>query len=167
MFYKILIILLFATNLFGQTLTPSNNALNPADFTGKYIYSDGTSFIPKSKSEILGYTTYMANLYSVDTNITATVFMNELGTVTITRLSAGVYSISKGSAFDINKTYVSLGVRDATNIQATEPPYAVSLYFPMWFIDDENYDGTYNLIITTAFLDGVLVSTPIEIRIIP
>lgn len=109
---KLIIIFLFiATNLFSQGLVTHPPALDPADFTGKYIYSNGTAFVPVTRSEILGYKSYVALLSQSDTNApVATVLQNEIGEIIWSRSSTGIFTAISNGLFTENKTHLSVSL---------------------------------------------------------
>lgn len=105
----IILFLLLASVSFGQGIIPAPpKALDPADFTGKYLYSNGTAFVPVSKSEILGYKSYVALLSQAgdSTEPIGIELQNDLGEMTWNYGNVGSYNVSCNALFKANKTFV-------------------------------------------------------------
>ena len=99
------------------------------------------------KGYILGYKGYVANLSQTGTSAPiATVMVNEIGDITLSRVGAGEYAIASSSLFVNGKTTVN--INNSTNGD----------------VISASYDSA-NLITITTSGDSQLSNTTVEIRV--
>lgn len=111
----LILLIVIPTLVYGQfniwsSVPAPQPALDPADFSGgKFIQESNGAFVPVTRSDILGYKSYVASLAQVGTeNPTAIVFKSELDTITIIRNTPGVYTLTINGGFSVNKTDIRI-----------------------------------------------------------